>query len=366
VLTSPVQIEAGVEPRLREALAIHCDPKWGSPYWIERTKELGFDPRTAIQSVADLPRLGIVDAAALSGRALDDFLPKSLQASRAKLVVVQTGGTLGRPAWTAYLKEEFEEAFVQPFSVAARHVGFPLEGTWLYVGPSGPHVIGLAADAIARRSGSPRPFMVDFDPRWVKRMPEGSFAAQRYLRHVVEQALAILQVQRIDVLFTTPPILDALARQMTAGQRERIRGVHYGGMVLEPETLRRSQCEDFPNAVHMSGYGNTLFGCCLELDAAPGRTLRYFPYGDRLHFAVVAAESGTQALPAPVQSDVSASGRLVFGRFDRTVLLANIMERDHVRLVAPPGDAPRGFRQVGVESPGPAAKIAQRAAIGLY
>jgi hypothetical protein len=351
---------------LREALATHCDPQWGSRYWIERSRQLGFDPRTAIRSVADLPRLGITDAAALSDCALDDFIPRSLQASRAKLVVAQTGGTLGRPAWTAYLEDEFEEAFVEPFAVAAQHVGFPVEATWLFVGPSGPHIIGLAADAIARRSGSPRPFMVDFDPRWAKKLPAESFAAQRYLRHVVEQALAVLQAQAIDVLFTTPPILEALSREMTISQRGRIRGVHYGGMALESEALRRSQCEDFPNAVHLSGYGNTLFGCCLELDVTPGRALRYYPYGDRLHFAVAAAESSTKALHAPVQADAGASGQLVFSRFDGAVLLVNVLERDHVRLVPPPVAAPRGFRQMGVESPGPAAKIAQRAAIGLY
>lgn len=365
-MLTTARVEAAPNSRLCEALATHCDPKWGSPYWIARTKQLGFDPRTVIRSVADLPRLGIIDAEALSDRALDDFLPRSLQASRAKLIVAQTGGTLGRPAWTAYLEDEFEEAFVEPFAVAARHVGFPLDGTWLYVGPSGPHIIGLAADALARRSGSPRPFMVDFDPRWAKKLPAGSFAASRYLRHVVEQAASVLQLQRIDTLFTTPPILRALASEMTSGQRERIRGVHYGGRALEKEALRRSQCEDFPNAVHLSGYGNTLFGCCLELDANPGRTLRYYPYGDRLHFGVVADESATEVPSAPVEGIADTPGQLVFSRFDRTVLLVNVLERDHVRLVPPPGDAPVGFRRMGVESPGPVAKAAQRAAVGLY
>ncbi len=354
--------ETAVDSRLCEALAIHCDPKWGSPYWIERTKQLGFDPRTVIRTVADLPRLETTEAAALSGRALDDFLPRSLQGARSKLIVAQTGGTLGRPAWTAYLEDEFEEAFVEPFVVAARHVGFPLGGTWLFVGPSGPHIIGLAADALARRSGSPRPFMVDFDPRWSKKLPAGSFAARRYLRHVLEQALAVLQTQPIDVLFTTPPILQALAGEMTPVQRESIRGVHYGGMALEPEALRRSQCEDFPNAVHLSGYGNTLFGCCLELDAKPGRALRYYPYGDRLHLCVVAAEAPS----APIEGGAGKSGRLVFSRLDRTELLTNVLERDHARLVSPPRDAPGGFGRMGVESPGPAAKTAQRVAVGLY
>lgn len=358
--------EEAVVSRLCEALSVHLDPKWGSTYWIERAAQLDFDPRAEIRTSADLARLGSTDAAELSTRALRDLIPRSVQASRTKLIVAQTGGTLGRPVWTAYLEQEFEQAFVEPFVVAARRVGFPLDGTWLYVGPSGPHIIGRAADAIARRCGSSAPFMVDFDPRWARKLPSGSFAAQRYLRHVLEQAVSVLRTQPIDVLFTTPPILHALAQEMSPGQRERIRGVHYGGMALEPEDLRRSQREDFPNAVHLSGYGNTLFGCCLELDATPGRTLRYYPYGDRLLFGVVAAERSIDASSASVRRDPGASGRLVFSRLDRTVLLINVLERDHVRLVPPPSDAPRGFRLVGVESPAPAPASAQRTAIGLY
>jgi hypothetical protein len=366
VLTSPVCAENALDSRLREALSIHLDPKWGSAYWLARAAQLGFDPRVEIRSSADLPRLGITDLADLSARALDEFIPAMVLASRSKLVVAQTGGTLGRPVWTAYLENEFDEAFVEPFVAAARHVGFPLDGTWLYVGPSGPHIIGRAADAIARRSGSAPPFMVDFDSRWAKKLPSGSFAADRYLRHVVEQAVSVLRTQPIDVIFTTPPILNALARELTPGQRERIRGVHYGGMALEPEALQRSQVEDFPNAVHLSGYGNTLFGCCLELDANAGRALRYYPYGDRLLFGVAPAEASPGSGSATAYGAPGASGRLVFSRLDRTVLMVNVLERDEVRLVPPPGDAPRGFHLTGVESPAPVAAAGPGAAIGLY
>ena len=65
---------------------------------------------------------------------------------------------------------------------------------------------------LARQTGSMDPFSVDFDPRWAKRLADGSLARQRYLDHVTDQALDVLEREDVGVLFTTPPALAALAR----------------------------------------------------------------------------------------------------------------------------------------------------------
>jgi hypothetical protein len=281
-----------------------------------------------------------------------------------QLVVVQTGGSLGAPVWTAYTEQEFREAFVEPFVAAAGHVGFPSGGTWLYVGPAGPHVIGRAADAIARATGSPAPFTVDFDSRWALKLPPGSFAAGRYLAHVVDQACEIIESQEITCLFTTPAVLEALAERMSDSHRELIGGVHYGGTAIERKQMERFQTEVFPNAVHLSGYGNTLFGCCLELDTSAGRELRYFPHGERLIFSVLPEGSLWEA--GALRGETGQSGRLAFTRLDRTMLIPNFVERDRVRLTSPPPDAPAGFVHLGVEAPAPAPEPGQKPAAALY
>lgn len=353
-----------VQARLAEVLAVHFDPETGSRYWLERSETLGFDPRADIKTVDDLPRFGLMDQDALRRRPLTDFIPRSLQRHPQDLIVVRTGGTLGRPLWTAYLDEEYHAAFVTPFVVAADHVGFPAGGLWLFVGPSGPHVIGRAAESIARATGSPAPFMVDFDAGWAKRLPAGSFAARRYLQHVVDQATAVIETQTITVLFSTPTVLEALSQAMTPPQWDRIRGVHYGGMEIAPETLRRFQVSVFPNAVHLCGYGNTLFGCCLEMDVSAGRELRYFPHGDRLILGqVLEGEGGTPDIRYRV---ADSPATLVFSRLDRAALLLNVAERDRGRLLAPPAGAPPGFHSVGVASPTLADAQARRAIVSLY
>lgn len=353
-----------IEARLRDVLAIHFDPEEGSPYWLGRAKKLGFDPRAEVKCVPDLARFGTTDPKDLAAYELEDFLPRPLLDRKDELIIAQTGGTLGQPAWTAYQENEFREAFVDPFVVAAKHVQFPLGGTWLYVGPSGPHVIGRAAEAIARATGSMTPFSVDFDPRWARKLASGSFASERYLQHVVDQALEILNSQDITVLFSTPAVIRALAGFMQSEQRERIRGVHYGGMTITSKEMEELQTKVFPNAVHLSGYGNTLFGCCLELGVAVGRELIYYPHGDRILFGVL--DEQRERAGCPVYGWAGMEGLLVFSRLDDTVLLINVFERDCVRLCDPPADAPAGFRLTGVASPTPRAEHRNVSSVSLY
>jgi len=241
---------------------------------------------------------------------------------------------------------------------AGQRVGFPRGKDWLYVGPSGPHIIGKAARLVAEAMGSADPFCVDFDARWAKHLPEGSFAARRYLQHVIEQGMEIIRHQRIGVLFTTPVVLRALAEAMDRGQRERIRGVHYGGMAIQPEEMEDFQSRLFPNAVHVSGYGNTLFGCCMELRTAVGRPLDYYPYGNRLHFEIIDEEGNPLG--------IGQTGQVRFSRLDESMLIVRFRERDQAQLMAPPSDGPHGFDLPGLRNPHTAPKPGVRLAVGLY
>jgi hypothetical protein len=307
----------------------------------------------------------------LTGRPLLDFIPKRFHHRLDQFILGQTGGTTamdgdpagagGFGAWTAYRRDEFDEAFVLPFVEAAAHTGFPAEQPWLFVGPSGPHIIGKVVAHLAASLGSHDPFSVDFDPRWVKRLPEGSFARDRYLRHVIDQAIAVIRTQSIGVLFTTPPVLAALANAMTAEQRVAIRGIHYGGLPVSPSQLRTFQAELFPSAVHLSGYGNTLLGCCLELDVSAGRNLDYFPMGSRLILEVL-DEHGTVLPPGE-------RGQVRVTRLDESMLIVRMRERDFGESILPPAGAPSAFHLPGIRSPDASPTAAQHASpqtAGLY
>jgi hypothetical protein len=359
----PGQAEARDE-RLAEVLALHLHPRLGSRYWLRRQDELGWPVTDRVRTLDDLWLLGPTPPDDLRRFPLRDFIPRAFHGQLDYFVAGETAGTSGRPLATAYRRDEFQSAFVTPFLRVAERTGFPRGEPWLWVGPSGPHLIGKVVRELARQTGSMDPFSVDFDPRWAKRLAGGSLAQRRYLEHVTGQALDVLCREEVGVLFTTPPALAALARRMTDRQREAIRGVHYGGMSMTPETVNDFRGA-FPQAVHLAGYGNTLFGVLMEVEDNPREALDYYPQGERVHFHVVEAVDGAGWPPAPAER--GRQGRVLFHRLDESCLLVGVVERDEAERVAP-SDAARALGVVadGLRNPRPPAALEGSLRLGLY
>jgi hypothetical protein len=339
---------------LRATLDLHFDPVWGAPWWLEQRDALPFDPRREITTIADLERFPPFPLEELSRRPVTHFIPRRFHDKLAAFVTSETGGATGTPRTTAYSTDDFHAAFVAPFVAGAALFDFPRGGQWLFVGPSGPHVIGKAARACAAALGALDPFMVDFDPRWVRKLPVGSLARTRYLDHVVEQALRIVLVQEVNVLFTTPPVLEVLGERMETDVRERVTGIHLGGMAPGPGFRERLR-ERFPRAVSLSGYGNSLAGVCPEVTPGAGEVYCYAAHGPRLHLGI--------------EREVGADrGRVRFHRLDEACFLPHVVEGDEAELAPelPSLSADAGFHGPGLVNPGPAAHLATTRQEGLY
>jgi hypothetical protein len=348
--------------RLRAVLDLHFHPAHGSRYWLGRQDGLGWDVRDRVRTADDLWLLGPMPLADLRRFPVRDFIPRAFHRTLHRFVVGETAGTSGEPRATAYRADEFRSAFVTPFLRVARATGFPRRMPWLWVGPSGPHVIGKAVRALASRTGGMDPFSVDFDARWAKRLADGSVARRRYVDHVTDQALDVLAREEVGVLFSTPPALAALAERMTGRQREAIRGVHYGGLPMAAETVNEFRAA-FPNAVHLAGYGNTLFGVVMEVADGPRAALDYFPLGDRVRFHVVNPADGWP--PEPVGP--GRRGRVAFHRLDESCLLVGVIERDEAEPVPlTPEATALGGTSFGLRDPRPPAPLAGQLQLGLY
>jgi thienamycin biosynthesis protein ThnN len=360
--------KSSFDERLRHLLQLHFHPERGSHYWLQRQEQLGWNVRDRVRSFQDLWLLGPTPLDDLRRHSVRAFIPKALHDQLPRFVVGETAGTSGGPCATAYRDDEFQAAFVTPFLRVARATGFPYQVPWLWVGPSGPHIIGKVVRELARQTGSMDSFSVDFDPRWAKRLAEGSLARQRYLDHVVAQALDVLRREEIGVLFITPPALAALSTRLTEPQRLGIRGIHYGGMSLTPETVNEFRGV-FPNAVHLAGYGNTLFGVIMEATDGHRLAMDYFPQGDRLRMQLVHWPDQTDGTPVwPLAlCKHGESGRVLLHRLDESCLLVNVVERDQAERIPPSSAALElGCKDDGLRNPQTPALLAGRLQTGLY
>jgi thienamycin biosynthesis protein ThnN len=360
---------AATAERLRDLLRLHCHPEGGSAYWLARQERLGWSIRDRVRTLEDLWLLGPTPLEDLRRFPVRAFIPRALRRQWPRFVLGETAGTSGQPCTTVYRDDEFQAAFITPFVRVAAATGFPRGEPWLWVGPSGPHIIGKVVGELARQTGSMDPFSVDFDPRWAKRLAEGSLARQRYLEHVTDQALDVLRREEVGALFITPPALAALAQRLDDRARAAIHGIHYGGMSLAPETLNQFRAA-FPRAVHLAGYGNTLFGVVMEVADAPRQALDYFPLTERVQFHVV-PDSGATVRPEaawpPPLGRRGQTGRVLFHRLDESCLLVGVQERDEAERIAPSPEARAlGGSADGLRNPRPPATLAGRLQLGLY
>jgi thienamycin biosynthesis protein ThnN len=356
------------DDRLRELIDLHFHPEWGSSYWLQRQAQLDLSVRDRIRTFDDLWLLGPMPLADLRRFSVRAFIPRALHEQWPRFVVGETAGTSGEPCVTAYRDDEFQAAFVTPFLRVANATRFPCGVPWLWVGPTGPHIIGKVVRELARQSGSMDPFCVDFDPRWAKRLADGSTARQRYLDHVTDQAMDVLKREDVGTLFITPPALAALAARMSDSQRDAIRGVHYGGMSLTPESVNDFRAA-FPQAVHLAGYGNTLFGVVMEVADSHRLSMDYFPLGDRVRFRIVdrSNEDGASVTWPPTICERGQSGRVMFHRLDESCLLIGVLERDQAERVAPSPEARAlGGHADGLRNPQVPATLAGHLQMGLY
>lgn len=322
---------------IKEIIATHFDPRTGSAYWLEQEKKLGLEARKEITCCEAFQLFGPMDTETLRTRPLLDFIPRRFHGELPSMILAESGGTTGTPIRRVYRPDEFRAAFVDSWERAATARSFPRGGNWLFVGPSGPHVIGQSARAMARRLGSLEPFSVDCDVRWIKRQAPGSLGFTLYLDHMLDQAINVIRTQNIEVLLITPPLLLALADRMSDAQRECIRGIHLAGMALtvaDSETIRHQL---FPQAVVLAGYGNSLLGVLFEhTPPASGEPPTYMLDDPALWLQLIAFQEDN-----PIAADLAFTlkpgqrGRVVAHRLDASFLLLNMVERDTACYTVP-------------------------------
>ncbi|MEU6415115.1 phenazine antibiotic biosynthesis protein [Microbispora sp. NPDC046933] len=344
ILDCPLdQVPEGPE-LIEAAMRWHFSPETGSPFWLERAKTLGFDPREDVRTFEDLRRFPNV-ANELRDVRVEDLIPRGYGPDADVIGVYESGGTTGPPKRVVLLRDWMDRLMHRAEQdLQAR--GYPERGHWLSLGPTGPHVFGELARWQAARRGGIR-FTVDMDPRWVKRcIAEGrGDEAERYAEHLIDQSTYILETQDVRVLVTTPPLLTRLARRNALVDliNSKIVAISWGGAHMDPDTRYLLRTEVFPEVKLYGTYGSTMILAGLaERVAPPDEDLVIFDtFSPYVTLSVVDQESGEVVR-------YGDRGQVVMHHVSKSFLLPNNLERDlATRVVPPPGQMGDSVADVG-------------------
>ncbi|MFI7122052.1 AMP-binding protein [Amycolatopsis sp. NPDC049868] len=322
------------ESFIADAMEWHFAPETGSKFWLEKQRVLEFDPRRDVRTHADLRLFpNVVDE--LRYTPIADLIPRGYGSCPDIVGVYDSGGTTGAskrvPLYAEWLK-----SYVAWTSRRMDVLGFPAGGNWLAVTPTGPHVFGrIIAELVRHRRGVH--FTIDLDPRWVKRSlrEKRDAEASRYIDHLIEQTVSILEWQPIDVLVVPPPLLERMVAQEDIADliRRKVSAVLWGGAHLDPDSRQLLRTEVLPRVGIHGMYGSTtILGGAMERPGKPaGLQCVFDPFSPAMSFSVV----DPQTLEEVADGE---RGQVVMHHISRSLLLPNNLERDlATRIAAPAG-----------------------------
>ena len=332
---------AELDAHVREIVRWHFSPDTGTPFWLDFASRLDWDPRTDIQTYADLDRFGFFEDEWLRGGPVRRWVPKALATK--PIYVFETGGSTGVPKSRINI-EDFRIDYEQ-FSATLPDEAFPPGSDWLMVGPSGPRRLRLAVEHLAQHRGGIS-FCVDLDPRWVIKLLKARQMDQveAYKRHVIDQALTLLRAHdNIRCLFITPKLLEALAEKISL-KKAGIRGIFCGGTEMTPQFHRWVREEVLDGVFFAPTYGNTLMGLAVHkpFDPADNYAIIYFPPRPRAVLEVVDPDNPTQVV------DYGQTGRVRLTTLTKEFFMPRFLERDEAEREPPceryPWDGVRNVR----------------------
>jgi phenylacetate-coenzyme A ligase PaaK-like adenylate-forming protein len=326
---------------VREIIQWHFNPETGSPFWLEYTQQLDWDPRVEIRQYSDLARFGFFRDEWLRGGPVRRWVPKAY-ADR-PVYVFETGGSTGVPKSRISI-DDFRIDY-EAFSATLPDEFFPKGSDWLMLGPTGPRRLRLAVEHLAQfRDGIC--FLVDLDPRWViKLIKKGqSEMAEKYKQHVIDQGLTLLKAHgNIHCLFTTPKLLEALCDKVSL-KRVGIKGVFCGGTEMTPQ-FHRYAVEELLDGVYFAPtYGNTLMGLAVHKPRVPedDYAIIYYPPSPRAMIEVVDPDNTERVV------EYGETGRVRLTTLTREFFMPHFLERDEAEREPPcklyPWDGVRNVR----------------------
>ncbi len=319
------------EAYLAAAMAWHFGGDTGSSFWLRTARTLDFDPLTDVKSFADL-RLFPNLVNELREVPVEDLVPRGYGSSPPVPQIFESGGTTGAPKRTVQMPDWIAQV-VQWQTEDFATGGFVRGEGFLCLMPGGPHGVGYFSRLVSERLGAAF-HAIDLDPRWVKKLAARNAAAEvaAYVDHVIEQAVFVLQTQNVANLHTTPPLLEAIARndRVVDLVNAKIRYLLLSGAHVDADTLDLLR-EIFPNTTIAMAFGSTMVLSQAVTRIADDGSFVFDPRTPYVVFWVVDPDTGERV-------PYGQPGQVVMNHISKGMFIPNNLERDlAIRMPGPAG-----------------------------
>ena len=319
------------EAYLRTAIAWHFGEETGSAFWLRAARTLDFNPLTDVNTFTDL-RLFPNLLSELRTEPVEDLIPRGYGSPPPVPQIFESGGTTGAPKRTVQLPDWVAQVIEWQTEDFAGG-GFLRGRGFLCMMPSGPHGVGYFSRLVSERLGSTF-HAIDLDPRWVKKITARNAASEvtAYVDHLVEQAVHVLQTQHIANLHTTPPLLEAMARNddVVNLMNEKIGFMLLSGAHVDVDTLDLLS-GIFPKTTITMAFGSTMILSQAITRRRDDDPFVFHPRSPYATFWVVDPDSGDEV-------PYGHRGQVVMNHISKGMFLPNNLERDSaIRMPGLPG-----------------------------
>ncbi len=324
--------KAVLDSHAYETVQWHFHESTGSPFWLQKKKELKFDPLTEVKCFEDIKKFPLFEDDWLRGGPVNRWIPAGMAGK--PTYVFETGGTTGIPKSRVVI-DDFRIDY-ELFSHTLPDEFFPKGSNWLMLGPSGPRRLRLAVEHLCQYRGGIS-FCIDLDPRWVIKLIKKGWMEhlEEYKKHCIDQAITILTAGHdIKCMFTTPKLLESLAYGLaergTSIQEVGITGIFSGGTEFTPQWTRFCVEELLGGPSDEGGvfmtptYGNTLMGlaCSRPIGAHDDYTIAYYAPQPRAVVEVVDFDDHNQVV------GFGKTGRAKLYTMTKEFFVPGFLERD--------------------------------------
>lgn len=360
------EARAALDAHTYEIVQRHFHESTGCPFWLEKKRELKFDPLKEVRNFDDLKKFPLFEDEWLRGGPVERW--RMRDHAHRPTFVFETGGTTGIPK-SRVVVDDFRIDY-ELFSATLPDQYFPKNTNWLMLGPSGPRRLRLAVEHLCQFRGGIC-FCIDLDPRWVIKLIKKGWMdhLEAYKQHCIDQAITILTAGHdIKCMFATPKLLDALCLELeNRGMSLRelgVTGIFSGGTEFTPQWTRYCVEELLGGPPEESGiymtptYGNTLMGlaCSRPVTAADQYKITYYAPQPRAVIELVDFDDPLRVV------NYGDTGRVKLTTLTHEFFVPGFLERDEGERESPYAKYPWD----GVSGVRPFHRIASSTTVGVY